>query len=287
MRRRITIIVTLAAMLAGCVSGGGLTEEQRVGTAVAGTQMAQTAVAGTVAAAMETEEAEAPPEPAVTSGPGDVPSVTDTPIPTSAVESTTQVSFAPGGTRAAFDGNVDAGGVDEYIVRASEGQILQVTLSPPSGSVYLDIRGADGSNLIPDGAQWTSFWSSLSTTQDYHIKVISGGAAQAYSINITIPAMIYFATGESDKTINGHVGENAVVDYLLYAATGQELHLTVTTPGVQVALSVTGMNDGQPYLRYVAEETDWTFTLPATQYYKISVVTIGPATDFTLYIEVE
>ena len=77
-----------------------------------------------------------------------------------------------------------------------------------------------------------------------------------------------------------------MVDYLIYAGSGQEMHLTVTTPGVQVALSVTGMNDGQPYLRYVAEETDWTFTLPTTQYYKISVVTIAPATDFTLVVEV-
>jgi hypothetical protein len=266
-----------------------------VGTALANTQAAQTAVASMVEATLGANAVEQVTDTAETATatlvPGDgVPleqaATENAGTEGAPVESSTRVNFEPGGTRAAIDGSVGAGQVDQYVVGAMVGQIMQVTLSPPTGAVFLDIRGVDGSNLIPDGAQWTAFWSSLPATQDYNIRVISAGEAQSYSINIIIPAMIVFGAGESSQTINGHVGENTMADYLIYAGGGQEMHLTVTTLGVQVALSVTGMNDGQPYLRYVSEATDWTFTLPTTQYYKISVVTISPATDFTLVVEV-
>jgi hypothetical protein len=297
MKKTLVISALLILMLAGCLGSGqdSSPKENVVGTMVAQTQTAQAAVASAVEAALGTSAADVGTDSAEitapTVGPGDaIPpeeAATENAGTESApVESSTQVNFEPGGTRAAFDGSVGAGQVDEYVVRAMAGQILQITLTPLSGVVFLDIRGADGTNLIPDGSQWTSFWSSLPSTQDYKIKVISAGEAQSYSINIVVPAMIVFGVGESSQTINGHVGENTMADYLIYAQGGQEMHLTVTTPGVQVALSVTGMNDGQPYLRYVAETTDWTFTLPTTQYYKISVVTIAPATDFTLEVEV-
>ncbi len=289
--------VVLVFVLAGCVGGGQnlITKGDEVGTMVVETLIAQAAVETAVGATLGASVAEAATETtevaAPTVGPGDAipPDVAATENAATAnapVESSTRVNFAPGGTRTALDGSVGAGKVDEYVVGAMAGQIMQVTLTPLSGVVFLDIRGADGTNLIPDGAQWTQFWSSLPTTQDYKIRVISAGAAQSYSINIVIPAMIVFGAGEDSQTIHGHVGANTMVDYLIYVHGGQEMHLTVTTPGVQVALSVTGMNDGQPYLRYVAEATDWTFTVPTMQYYKISVVTIGPATDFTLKVEV-
>lgn len=290
MRRMFLLSTMLGMILAGCVGSSDptLSSEEQVGTIVAQTQMAQTAVAQTVEAALAPGEGEETPVPG---GGGDVAPPELIAAETATAEgvqvmSSTRIHFEPGGTRAAFEGTLGTWQADEYVVSAMAGQILDVTLFPLGGEVYLKIYAADGRDMMEMLAQRTSFWISLPDTQDYTIRVISESDPQAYSINISVPATVEIADGETSKTINGHVSESNTVDYMLYAGGGQTLHVTVTTPGVQVGLSVTGMNDGQPYLRYVAETTNWTFILPMTQYYKISVVTIGPATDFTLVVEV-
>jgi hypothetical protein len=290
MRRMLILSTVLGMTLVGCVGsdGSSLSSEEQIGTIVAQTQMAQTAVAQTVEAALAPVEVEDTP---ILPGPGDVAPPELLAAETATAEgiqvmSSTRVLFEPGGTRAAFEGTLGAWQADEYVVAAMAGQILQVTLSPPGGAVYLKIYEQDGKDMMQRLFQRTSFWIPLPETQDYIIKVISETPAQAYSVNISVPAMVEFASGETSKSIDGHVSESNTVDYMIYAEAGQTLHVTVTTPSVQVALSVLGMQDGQPYLRYIAEETNWTFTLPMRQYYKISVVTIGPATDFTLVVEV-
>ena len=290
MRQRFILSTMLGITLTGCVGISVPTQssEDQIGTIVAQTQAAQTAVALTVEAALAAEEVVDTPVPG---GGGDVEPPELIAAHTATAEgiqilSTTRVLFEPGGTQAWYDGSVGNWQADDYVVSAMAGQILQVTLSPPGGEVYFRIFKEDGTDMMQYLEYRTSYWIQLSETQDYTIRVISEGDPQAYSINISVPAMVEFADGETSKTINGHVGENNTVAYMLYANSGQTLHVTVAAPGVQVALSVLGLNDGQPYLRYVAETTNWTFILPMTQYYKISVVTIGPATDFTLVIEV-
>lgn len=284
MRKRYILSTLVGMMLAGCVgsSGATLSPEQQVGTIVAQTQMAQTVEAALVAPLEDTP---------IPSGGGDVEPPELIAAHTATAEgiqilSTTRVLFEPGGTQAWFEGSVGNWQANDYVVSAMAGQILQVTLSPPGAQVYFKIFKEDGTDMTLYLENRSAYWTQLSDTQDYTIRVISENGAQSYSINISVPATVEFAAEETSISINGHVGENGTVEYMLYARGGQTLHLTVTTPGVQVALSVTGMNDGQPYLRYVSDTTNWTFILPLTQFYKISVVTIGPATDFTLVVEV-
>ena len=162
---------------------------------------------------------------------------------------------------------------------------MEVTVSG-SGGVYLEVIGANNDVLLAGSAGQTYFAGNLPLTQDYYINIYSPFSSHSYGLNVTIPVRIAFDPGETSATIPGHVSESQSVDFILYAFAGQQMSLEVTGASTQVALSVLGLSDGQPYLRHVAEETSWTMTLPNTQEYLIGVRTISPATDFILYVEI-
>jgi hypothetical protein len=76
------------------------------------------------------------------------------------------------------------------------------------------------------------------------------------------------------------------VQYLLRALAGQEMTVQISSPGGLANFAITGAGDGQPYKRLVNEDRYYSFRLPVTQDYLITVASVAGAVDFSLTVTV-
>jgi hypothetical protein len=98
-----------------------------------------------------------------------------------------RVSFARGAVSASVYGNVTAGGINSYVLRALGGQTMTATLNVPVTGVRLEIyRLSDGQSLLSAGANATSWMGVLPSTDDYIVRVVSTGPHTTYSVSVTI-----------------------------------------------------------------------------------------------------
>ncbi|MGL4651697.1 MAG: hypothetical protein ACRC1H_19980, partial [Caldilineaceae bacterium] len=82
---------------------------------------------------------------------------------------------------------------------------------------------------------------------------------------------ILFGRGEFAVTRTGMVSGDAPRDYVIRLEPRQLLYISLTSPNDLANFSVTGLTNGQPYKRIVNEERSFSFVVPATQEYGISV----------------
>jgi hypothetical protein len=102
----------------------------------------------------------------------------------------TRIQFAPGAISAQVGGRLAAGEVDRYVLRASGGQEMTVNLSDaqPGVNSILIIWGEDGTVLISDHADATTWVGELPSTQDYYIDVRSVAQVSIdYVLEVVIP----------------------------------------------------------------------------------------------------
>jgi putative hemolysin len=102
----------------------------------------------------------------------------------------TRIQFAPDAISAQMQGSLAAGGGDRYVLTAMAGQEMTVNLSVATAEVsaILVIWGADGTVLISDHADATTWMGPLPSTQDYYINVRSVAQAPVdYTLEVTIP----------------------------------------------------------------------------------------------------
>jgi len=105
-------------------------------------------------------------------------------------------------------------GMDSYVLKAMQGQTMGVTLTASQGAAILVIWGADGTVLISDHADATSWNGELPFTQDYNIDVKgSPDSATTYTLWVVIPP----------KT----TGRTAVVDDEVALNAGDQLDVTL------------------------------------------------------------
>jgi hypothetical protein len=97
---------------------------------------------------------------------------------------------------------------------------------------------------------------------------------------------LQFAPGTTAAQVQGQVRAGGNVDYILRAAQGQWLIVTVTSTSTDVVLAVTGARDGRPYLRSASGTTSWRGLLTTTQDYTIQVVSRGSAAPFSLQVTI-
>jgi hypothetical protein len=101
-----------------------------------------------------------------------------------------RIQFAPGATSAEVQGRLAPGAVDRYVLAAVARQEMTVKLSTTSGEVaaILAIWGADGTVLISDHADATTWQERLPLTQDYYIDVRSVVQETVdYTLAVSIP----------------------------------------------------------------------------------------------------
>ena len=99
-----------------------------------------------------------------------------------------RINFAPGATSATRTGVLTMGGMDRYVLKANQGQTMSVSVASANNNVILVIFGKDGTVLISDHADATSWSGVLPSTQDYYIDVRAiDGTSANYTLTVTIP----------------------------------------------------------------------------------------------------
>ncbi len=119
-------------------------------------------------------------------------SVPPTPVPATpaALPQAIRIQFATGGTSASINGDLDAGQILYYVLKASATQTINIKVSSPNADVYLGIFGADRTVLLDSQAKDTLFSGTLPKTQDYYLSLTASGAATSYTLSVEIPALV-------------------------------------------------------------------------------------------------
>jgi len=176
---------------------------------------------------------------------------------------------------------------------------MTVNLSDSSAGVnaILVIWGADGTVLISDHADATTWVGELPFTEDYYIAVKSVAQAPVdYRLEVIIPpaasqpepepARIQFASGAISTQVQGSLAAGRSDRYVLSATAGQEMtvNLSDSSAGVNAILVIWGA-DGTVLISDHADATIWVGRLPSTQDYYIHVRSVAQdSVDYTLEV---
>ncbi len=109
---------------------------------------------------------------------------TPTPSPTIAAPEAARIQFAPGAPWETFNGHLNDYESDHYVLRAQEGQTLDLVIDAPK-QVGLTVVGADGIPLKRYVYEEKSWRGELPTTQDYFIEV-NAIEATAYTLTVRL-----------------------------------------------------------------------------------------------------
>lgn len=201
-------------------------------------------------------------------------------------QAATRIRFQKGATAAAVSGQLGPRLARDYVLRASTGQIMQVSLWSSAGANIL-IWGADGTPLKRWPNQEQGWQGKLPKTQDYYVQVVALDQAVSYCLRVTVFARIQFARGATSATVSSPVkhcvpqAPEVVGGYALRAFAGQRMRVTLDSPEDNTYLTIVGANE-TPLKYYDDWSTVWEGILPATQDYYLLPVSVGPDTRFTL-----
>ena len=220
--------------------------------------------------------------PTATPWPTAVPAAGATPLP-----SMSRISFASGATQANVSGAIKGGSVQYFVLNAAAGQIMQVSLSSPNNNVHLGIVGlSSGKELLSTISKQTYFSGQLPASQDYQILVYSPKQQTDFNLSIVIPVRIQFQPGAISGQYSGRVLSGFLNHHLAWAKAGQKMTVQIVSPNNDVYLTIYGLVDGQPLVRYVVSSTEWSGVLPGTQDYMIETFASGATTDYTLIVTI-
>jgi hypothetical protein len=252
-------------------------------------------VATVVAATMEAIQAQATP---TAISPTPLPSAVASPTisappPPPVLPVATRLNFVAGATSGSVMGTIQPGQTLYYVLNAAQGQPLIADLISTNGDATMTIKTASGASLLNAGQNLNML---LTVTEDYYVFVNSGASSENFSLSLSTPARIQFAPGKTSATLSGKTagGFNispsggSDISYVLFANQGQQMDLNLNSVGKDGVLAMYGFSDGQPYLRYVTEQTTFSMKLPSTQDYIIQVVPrAGNMINYTLVVTVK
>ncbi len=207
-----------------------------------------------------------------------------------------RIVFPAGGISSLQQGTLGGSQSYSYVVRALAGQTMSVNLTAMQGQALIIIWGADGSVLISDHAEATTWSGVLPSTQDYYIDVRSApNTFTTYQLEVTIPPLasqppepqakaIIFQPGSDSALVEDSVGARQMARYTVRAQGGQTLSVNLTAVQGQAILIIWGA-DGTVLISDHAGATSWSGVLPSTQDYIIDVRSVTDAlTDFWLQV---
>jgi len=113
----------------------------------------------------------------------------------------------------------------------------------------------------------------------------SDGSSSGESFPPEDPVRIAFDPGETSAEVSDTIEERNTHYYVLRALEGQEMTVDISSPNDDVLLTLVG-EDGMPLKRYQHGPPSWTGVLLATQDYYIFAVSVGPATSYTLDVQI-
>jgi hypothetical protein len=255
------------------------TASAQIATATAQSQMATVSANSAQATAFsQTQTATAlvvlPPEPPL-------------PPPPSGVTGT-RISFATGATSANVEGTIKKNQILDYLVRAGKSQTLMASVYSANDNVFLGVAGVPtGSILLHTSSGKTSFKGVLPATQDYQLSLVSPAQKTNFTLQVIIPVRIQFAPGAISAILDGYLRSHDTNYYLAQARKNQSMTVTIDSPHDDILLTIYGIEDGSPLIRYVAGQTSWNGLLPRTQDYMIEAVSTGGNASYTLKVVIQ
>jgi hypothetical protein len=267
--------------------------------ACAGSAMPSTspdAVSTIVAATMraitpEATQTAVPPTPSLpTVGPSisPVPPTRQSVGPTLVVPGATRIDFLTGATTGIVSAPIQAGGTQNYVLQALQGQPMLVNVDSLNQDVTLSIKTQGGTSMLNASAHQSTWQGTLPQTEDYYLTVHGGGSSENFTLSVTIPSRIKFAEGAISAKASGKSVAGYNVAYTVFAAKGQKMTVILENLSGDAALTIYGFTDGQPYVNTMSAQTSFTFKLPATQDYIIEVVPkAGSVVNFLMDVQIQ
>jgi len=210
------------------------------------------------------------------------------PASTFQAASALRISFDAGATASDVTGSLPPAGATWYVIGALQGQTMILSLSSANDNTTLEVTDPSGNSLGRPTRPDTAWSGVLPASGDYLVKVFTEGASPSnFDLSVTIPQRIVFETGGISSTVDGSVGANHITNYLARASAGQTMTVTLSAPANSAAITVYGLQDGQPLVRAASGATSWSGKLPATQDYMIDVVSSGSRADYSLKITIK
>lgn len=280
--------LTMLTATAACVGSGVPTQPpDAVATIVAGTMAAITPLP---------TRTEAPPTLLVptlglstsAADPTAAPPTLQPVYPTAALPNAARITFLNGATTGAVSATIQAGAAQAYVLQASQGQIMMVNVDSADHDVTLSIKTQGGTSMLSAAAHQATWQQALPATEDYYLTVHGGAAAQNFTLTVTIPSRIKFPEGAFSVKIPGKTAGGYNVLYAAFAIEGQKMSVELGNLSGEAALTIYGYTDGTPYVRYVSEQTSFSFRLPSTQDYIIEVVPkAGRVVSYLLIVKIQ
>jgi hypothetical protein len=155
------------------------------------------------------------------------PAATDTPVPPVATSAPARLTFESGGNLASARGEMNAGAVNSYVLKAEAGQVLSVDVWSPNGDVYLSITSSDGKELLGTTSKATRWTGAVPTSQEYTFTVTATGGLTSFSIDIVITAAgvtptplatVVPGTPGTPKPTSGSVATGPFDPYAIYGS---------------------------------------------------------------------
>ena len=219
-----------------------------------------------------------------------LPPVGPTPLPTATPTTPPvapeRINFAPGATSAVRSGALPASQIKQYVFRASAGQPAHLLLSSPGGQANFAVQGVSDCvtyKAMADPAREFSF--TLPRDQDYLI-TLNGPAFINYTLELTVlpagptatpttapvvPERINFPPGATSAARSGPLWANTPRAFVFGASAGQTARILFSSPSPAAAFSVRGVSDGVQYKAMADPARDWSFALPLSQDYLITL----------------
>lgn len=202
------------------------------------------------------------------------------PTPTTVPVTTSRIEFASGATQATVDGQVKAGAVRSYILNAAKDQLLMASFASAQTDLRLRIVNAR-TQVVILAVDGSSGQVILPENGDYLVQILGGSQDASFTLGVIIPRRISFKAGEDSAALDGRISDHFSVVYLVRAQANQTMKVKVTS-GSMLALTIYGLQDGQPLVRADFGLMEWSGNLNLTQDYVIMVVP-GPTVDTATY----
>ena len=269
-------LAVLALTVACIASSTPASSPDAVGTIVAATMQAITPMATATSAPVLA--------PTVTSAPATVPPL----VPTLVQPAATRINFLAGTTMGLVSAPIQAGQIQYYVVKASQGQPLIVMVNSLNNDVYLSVKTQGGTTMLNQASHLSSWEAMLPQTEDYYIGVYSGSTSENFTLTLEIPSRIVFKEGSISASVTGKTVAGYIVDYIALAYKGQKMTVHLNVPANSAALTIYGYTDGQPYVRSVTGQTSFSMKLSTTQDYIIQVVPMaGQVVNYELDLNIQ
>ena len=273
------ILIATAACAGSAVPS---TSPDAVSTIVAATMRAITP------AATETAVPPTPSLPTVGPSISPVPPTRQSAGPNVVVPGATRIDFLTGATTGIVSAPIQAGGTQNYVLQALQGQPMLVNVDSLNQDVTLSIKTQGGTSMLNASAHQSTWQGTLPQTEDYYLTVHGGGSSENFTLSVTIPSRIKFAEGAISAKASGKSVAGYNVAYTVFAAKGQKMTVILENLSGDAALTIYGFTDGQPYVNTMSAQTSFTFKLPATQDYIIEVVPkAGSVVNFLMDVQIQ